>query len=289
MKKDLFYISIMIFTNHHWFLCKTLPIEQPKNYIITAWWEQRSASNHNVLVYHKWIVKEISWKDVWDTMQLIRLVPYLLDDINKSNDMSDGFVRTILSILGRYTGYDEAKDKQYYYIPKLTGNRLVKAFNEIDFFCDSYDTNIIDEKKWWFAIDRDITITNKDQETYILWQFFWLCFIYWKPTISKGILSAYKIQVPILRYEIVEQLEKIVHILRGHFFVIHANYNTTQQVYEITTNDYDLLAYIRVIYGDTINVILIDKVLDLQKEIFIQYGISKQQKELRWKLYEVKR
>jgi hypothetical protein len=113
--------------------------------------------------------------------------------------------------------------------------------------------------------------------------------VYGKPTINKDIFSAYKIQVPILRYEITEQIEKIVSLLREYNFVINTSYNNDQQVFEVTTNDYDLLAYIRILYGDEMNATLIDKILDLQKEIFIQYGISAEQKAMRWKLYEVRR
>lgn len=123
----------------------------------------------------------------------------------------------------------------------------------------------------------------------MLGQFFGLCFVYGKPTINKDIFTAYKIQIPVLRYEIVEHIEKIVTLLREHYFVININHNTTQQIVEITTNDYDLLAYIRILYGDEMKASLIDKILDLQKEIFIQYGISAEQKSMRWKLYEVKR
>ena len=50
-----------------------------------------------------------------------------------------------------------------------------------------------------------------------------------------------------------------------------------------------LLAYLRILLGEDTNVILIDKVLELQQEIFIQYGISPEQKKLRRQLYEVKR
>ena len=222
-------------------------------------------------------------------MQLIRLVPNTIDSINSSNDLSDWFVRTVRSILWRYNWYDERTNQHYYYIPKLTGEKLVTIFNQIDFFVDKYDTTIIDEKKWWFTIDDTIIITEEEREKYTLWQFFGLCMVYGKPTIKKDIFTAYKIQVPILRYEIVEQLDKIVSLLREQYFVINVNYNTDQQVVEITTNDYDLLAYIRILYGDEMNASLIDKILDLQKEIFIQYGISAQQKSMRWKLYEVKR
>lgn len=222
-------------------------------------------------------------------MQLIRLTPNQVTKINESNDLSDWFVRTVRSILWRYTWYDEHTNQQYYYIPKLTGETLVNRLNQLDFFVDKYDINIIDVKKWWLTIWESITITEDERAKHILGQFFWLCFIYGKPTISKEIFTAYKIQVPILHYEVTEQLDTITRILRQYNFVVNANYNNAQQVYEITTNDYDLLAYIRILYGDEMNASLIDKILDLQKEIFIQYGISAQQKSMRWKLYEVKR
>ena len=140
---------MIILTDNNWFLCTTLPQENPKIYTITAGWEQRSSSDHTVLVSHKWIIKEISWKDIGNTMQLIRLVPDHVKKINESNDLSDWFVRTVRSLLWRYTGYDENTNQHYYYIPKLTGEKLVAMFNQMDFFVDKYDTNIIDEKKWW--------------------------------------------------------------------------------------------------------------------------------------------
>lgn len=92
-----------------------------------------------------------------------------------------------------------------------------------------------------------------------------------------------------MRYEIVEQLNNLVLLLRNSYFVVNAHYNENQQVYEITTNDYDLLAYIRILYGDDMKASLVDKILDLQKEIYIQYGISSEYMSMRWKLYEVKR
>jgi hypothetical protein len=240
-------------------------------------------------VVHKGEIKEISWKDLGNTMQLIRLTSNQVKKINESNDLSDWFTKTVRSVLWRHTGYDEMSNKNYYYIPKLNGNKLIERLNQLDFFLDIYDITIIDEKKWWFTIWSSIDITEKERTYYILGQFFWLCLLYGKPTINKDIFSAYKIQVPILHYETAEKLYKIIHLLREYCFVVNSNHNTNQQVFEITTNDYDLLAYIRILHGDDMNATLVDKILDLQKEIFIQYGISSEQKNMRWKLYEIKR
>lgn len=279
----------MIQLDQFWFVSTTSEAANLKEHTITAGGETWQSLDHTVVVVHKNVLKEVNWKDLGNTMQLIRIVPHILKQINEKNDMSDTFVRAVLSVLSRYTGYDEHTNQHYFYIPKLTGSKLIERFNQLDFFTDSYTTNIIDENKWWFVVDRDISVTSEQREEYILAQFFGLCFMYGKPTVTKEIFSAYKIQVPILRYEIVEQLDSLVLLLRNLYFVVNAHYNESQQVYEITTNDYDLLAYIRILYGDEMNASLIDKVLDLQKEIYIQYGISSQYTPMKWKLYEVKR
>ncbi len=279
----------MIQTNLHWFLCIDQPHADHKTFTITAGWQPRTESDHTVLVLHKWQIKETPWKDLGNTMQLIRLIPHQLDAINESNDMSDGFVRVVRSVFGWYTGYDEQTNLSYHYVPKLIGPHLVERLNRFDFFVDRYDITIIDDKKWWCTLWSDIAITEDERRQYILWQWFGICLLYGKPTITKDVFTSYKIQVPILRFEVAESLDQIISLLRSYGFVINAHHNESQQTYEITTNDYDLLAYTRILYGDEMNASIIDKILDLQKEIFIQYGISTDHKSMRWKLCEVKR
>ncbi len=81
----------------------------------------------------------------------------------------------------------------------------------------------------------------------------------------------------------------IITTLRDYGFVLNLTYNESQQISDITTNDYTLLAYIRILLGEQVDIILIDKVLEIQNDIFIQYGVSPDQKTMRWQLYEVKR
>ena len=110
-----------------------------------------------------------------------------------------------------------------------------------------------------------------------------------KATIQKNIFSGYKIQVPVLQYTLHERLEIIINKMRSYGFVINVTHNNDQQISDITTSDYMLLAYIRILLGEKLEVILIDKVLEIQKEIYIQYGVSPDQQEMRWQLYEIKR
>jgi hypothetical protein len=282
----------MIHTDLNGFLCTTLPVSANRGYTINAWGESRAASDHTVVVLHKWELREVSRKDLGNTMQLIRLTPDVMDIINTSNNLSEWFVRAVRSVLRRYSWYDENADQQYCYIPKLVGQKLVTILNQMDFFVDKYDTTIIDEKKWRFVIDESDQISLKETteiKKYILWQWFGLCLIYGRPTITKDVFVSYKIQVPTIRYEICEQLDNIIRLLRNYFFVINISHNTDTKITEITTSDYDLLAYIRILYGEEMKASLVNKILDLQDKIFIQYGMSKSQKQMRRKLCEVKR
>ena len=92
-----------------------------------------------------------------------------------------------------------------------------------------------------------------------------------------------------MRYDIVEKVNGIVEKLRSYGFVVNLIYTIEQHTITLTTNDYMMLAYIRILIGEKTDVILIDKVLEIQQEIFIQYGISPEQKKMRRQLYEVKR
>ena len=220
-------------------------------------------------------------------MQLIRLVPNRIKEINENTDMSDWFVDAMYSVLGRYTWYDEVSNTSYHYIPKLSGEKMTTKLDVLDLFSQWGGTTILDEKKGWFTLH-----THKEHDNsqdYILAEFFWLCFIYGKPTLQNNVLTGYKIQVPILHYDIVNKLEKIIKTMRSYGFVVNITHNQDQQICEITTSDYTLLAYIRILLGEQLEVILIDKVLEIQKEIFIQYGVSPDQQNMRRQLYEVKR
>ena len=123
----------------------------------------------------------------------------------------------------------------------------------------------------------------------MLAEFFALSFLFGRATIQNNVLNGYKFQIPVLHYEISEKIEGIIKKLRSYGFVINLVYNIEQHTITLTTNDYMLLAYLRILLGEGAHVILIDKVLEIQQEIFIQYGISPEQKKMRRQLYEVKR
>ncbi len=279
----------MLLTDTHWFLCMTTSSDNLKEYTITAWWQTRTTVDHTMLVWHKEQLKEIAWKDLGNTMSLIRLIPNMLDQINEANDMSDSFITAFLSAFALYAWYDETIDQHYHYIPKTTGDRLDILVRQTENFLQKNTLTIINAQKWRFTISHNLSLSEAEKRKYTLAQFLGMALVYGKALIVKDTLTAYKIQIPTHAYTIVESLDQLSQEMRKLSFVINTQHNTDQQVYEITTSDYDLLAYLRILHGDEMKAMLIDKMLDLSKEICIQYPVSPEQKAMRWKLYEVKR
>lgn len=103
-------------------------------------------------------------------MQLIRLVPNRIKEINENTDMSEGFIRTLYSVLTRYSGYDEVNNQHYHYIPKQTGEKLLAKLDAIDLFCEWSGTEILDEKKGRFTVHMPTESMTSDN--YILAEFF---------------------------------------------------------------------------------------------------------------------
>lgn len=269
------------------FLCLSAQVTSSKQYAINAGGQVWNQTDHLMIVVHKWVIKEIAWKDLWNTMLLVRLVPNRIKEINDNTDMSEWFIDAMYSVLERYSWYDEIKNISYQYIPKLSGEKLREKLDALDLFSQWGGTTLVDEKKGRFMVHKNKS--DDDKNEYILAEFFTLCFLFGKATIQNDILKSYKVQVPVFHYDIQEKIEEIIMRMRWYGFVINLVNNNKQQVIDITTNDYMLLAYLRILLGEDSSVILIDKVLEIQQEIFIQYGISPEQKNMRRQLYEIKR
>ena len=276
-----------LYTDSDGFLCKDKEQLSPKNYSINAGGQTWEQWDHSMIVRHKGVIKEISWKDLWNTMYLVRLVPNRIQEINNNTDMSPWFIDVMYSVLSRYSWYDEINNTSYQYIPKLSWPSLTEKLDTLDLFSQRWWTTILDEKKWRFILHKKEISDHKSE--YVLAEFFALSFLFGKSTIKKNILNWHKIQIPVLRYDIVEKVNGIVEKLRSYGFVVNLIYTIEQHTITLTTNDYMMLAYIRILIGEKTDVILIDKVLEIQQEIFIQYGISPEQKKMRRQLYEVKR
>ena len=276
-----------LYTDSEGFLCKNKEPLSPRQYSINAGGQTWDQWDHMMIVRHKGIIKEILWKDLWNTMLLIRLIPNRIQEINNNTDMSPWFIDAMYSVLSRYSWYDEINNTSYHYIPKLSWPSLTEKLDALDLFSQRWGTTLLDEKKWRFTLHKKEISDHKSE--YVLAEFFALSFLFGRATIQKNILSGYKLQIPVLHYDISDKIENIVKKLRSYGFVINLIYTTEQNIITLTTNDYMMLAYIRILLGENSDVILIDKVLEIQQEIFIQYGISPEQKKMRRQLYEVKR
>ncbi len=278
----------LLHIDNNWFLWPShSQDDDSKIFSIIAWGEVRNEIDHPVLVVHKKAVKLIAWKDLGDTMQLIRLVPNSIIEINNNTDMSDSWIKRMYHILTWYPWYDEVTNTSYSYIPKLSGERLEEMIERFERFSQTKWISLIDKDRWWF--DVTISANTTQNHHHILAEFIGLYLVFWKATLQHHELKAIKLQIPALDYSIREKIEIILERMRSHYLIINYHLDENQQVITLSSNDPDLLAYIRIVEADDADIFLTNKILELQQEILTSYSLPDSYKDLRWKLYQVKR
>lgn len=259
--------------------------DSTKSWAIRAWGEVWTESDHDVLVRHKQQIKTIAWKDLGNTMQLIRLVSDTLPYLNTTTDMSPGFVASMLSVLTRYAWYDEETNTSYYYLPNISGTKLEGIIQQFHDFLGKQAISMVNHQHGRYTLDIDLSQVS---DTYVLAQYLWLCLVYGKPTIVKQQLRSYRIQLSALQHDILEQVETIVQQLRKHYLVINSSYNSQSQQIQVDSSDPILLSYIQILLNDP-ELVVINNILEVQEEITRLYTLPNNLSWLRWKLYTIKR
>lgn len=256
-----------------------------KEFMINAWGELWSANDHMMLVYHKKKIKTIARKDLWNTMKLIRIVDTSTNN-NLTNKSSDSFITSLLSVFKRYHGYDEETNQPYYYLPKISWERLDSIIKSSNDFCQYEAITIINQEHWRYQINLKEDISH-DLDN-VLAQYIALYLIYGKATIRNNILKSYRIQIPYFHYKVIDHIEKIVDKLRTHHFVINSTHNKEHEQFQLDTNDYELLQYVKVLLQDEYKIELHD-VLEIKKKITSMYSLPKNIESYTRKLYQVRR
>ncbi len=135
--------------------------------------------------------------------------------------------------------FDEETGKKYYFIPWL-GEVQQKEKNTI--LKKLWTTYTIEKTTKWMIVSGIEDDTNEND---ILWYFLGLLLIYGKWEIKGKELNSIKIQIPLsgqhLAHE--ESLDVKIHILqqKGIFLKADKLINKNGMVYQISTNDYELL------------------------------------------------
>lgn len=218
-------------------------------------------------------------------MQLVRVIKNLTPQLNQECDMSPAFVRAMYQVLTRYQGYDETSDTHYHYIPKLSGARLEAVLERFDVFGEWKGTKILDTHKGRF----EVHLPEAQDHEYILAQFFALFLIYGKISKKAQVLTGLQVQIPVLHHQVVERLTSYIALLRSYGFVLTFHHHDQQQIATLSSSDPTLLAYTRILIGDQDDLIIVNKILEIQNQIFIHYGVIPLESHQKLQLYEVKR
>lgn len=264
-----------MYFDNNWFLSLEADISNPKIYTHTIGWQLLSHTDHLVLVWHKQEIKVINRKDLGKTMMLLRS-----KSVN-SKDNASG----VHNMLTLFSGFDEHTGQSYYFFPRIHGAELMRIADSL------WTLHTIDQGKGRFTISKE-----SPDEHNLLYKLFVLFVIGGTALIKGDNLLSLKIQISIptplfARKEVLEGLVHDLHLigysLSGYFIEQKNGW-----VYEITTNDYDILPSLQERDKSLASVQKIttkELAEQVQSQLFEQYPDSK---TLLWntliKLFEVK-
>ena len=217
-----------MYIDNNWFLSIHSDINNPRVYTHTIAGQTFWDTDHLVLVRHKNEIKEMHRKDLGKKMLLIRQSLSLWSTIMPTN----------YNMLTLFSGYDEFTGSEYFFFPKINGERLQNIVETIE------NISILDLTKWWFQISKQI-----EEEDNLLYKLFILATIAGKCLIKNNRLLSFKVQIQIptpffSRKEILDGLVQDLQLL-GYNIAGHFMQQANGWTYEINTNDYDILEYIR--------------------------------------------
>ena len=218
----------------NWFLCVKSDLSNPKEYTqsIAGRWNI-SSIDHLVLVRHKKELKIINRKDLGKTMSL------LFVDSSDWNNIQTNLQNEIENnMLTLFSWFDEESGQNYCFFPKINGEKLRTIAESL------WTIDIVDANKGRFRVNGSI-VNNTDK----LYPLYVLSVIYGKISSRWTALLSLKIQIPIpaTHFWVKEFLDNCIHDIQIHGYAI-ASYCTEQKsgrLYEITTNDYEILTYLK--------------------------------------------
>lgn len=217
-----------MYIDNNWFLSLPSDISNPKLYTHTLGGQNIVQEDHLVLVWHKQQVKEMHWKDLGKTMELLALPKGSWTTMTTRSTM-----------LTLFSGFDEKSWKDYYFFPKVHGEKLESLAASL------WALSLVDKDKWWFQLNDWVSSENTDA----LHQLFILYHIAGKALIKWDSLLSIKIQLslPVPFFSRKEIIDWLIHELQSVWYSIASYYSQQNNwwIYEITTNDYDILSYIQ--------------------------------------------
>ena len=213
-----------------------------KTYRHNFQWFDFEEENCIFYVWHKKEIKLIESKNLWSTMSVFFLKDWILEVNELTNNIKDW----IITACQIFNAFDEDNWWFYNFLPYFP-TKSVEEKNEL---LKKLWLNIqlSNSPKWILIKNNDwndkINIENLDIE-WKIWFLFGLTLLYWKFESKWEKLSAIKIQLPLFGQflSIWDEIRNIQRLLQNEwiFIQISENVQWDKHIYEITSNDYELL------------------------------------------------
>ena len=213
-----------------------------KTYRHNFQWYDFDDENCIFYVWHKKEIKLIESKNLWSTMNVFCIKDWYMD-IENLNENIKNWISVACQI---FNAFDEENWWFYNFLPYFPTKALEEK-NEL--FKNLWlNVELSSSPKW-------VLIKNSESHSKILvedlniewqiWFLFWLTLLYWKFENKWEKLSAIKIQLPLFGQflSVWDKLKDIQKNLQKEwiFIQISENIQWDKHMYEITSNDYELL------------------------------------------------
>ena len=213
-----------------------------KTYRHNFQWFTFEEENCIFYVWHKKEIKLIESKNLWSTMNVF----FLKDWILEMNELTNNIKDWIITACQIFNAFDEENWWFYNFLPYFP-TKSVEEKNEL-FKKLWLNIRLSNSPKWVLIKNNEeyskILIKDLDIE-WKIWFLFGLILLYWKFENKWEKLSAIKIQLPLFGQflSIWDEIRNIQRLLQNEwiFIQISENVQWDKHIYEITSNDYELL------------------------------------------------
>ena len=209
-----------------------------KTYRHNFQWYNFEDENCIFYVWHKKEIKLIESKNLWSTMNVFFIKDVKLDIKELDNNIKNW----ILKSCQIFSAFDEDNGWFYNFLPYFPTKTLEEKNN---IFSKLWlNINLSNSSKWILINSSKIDTEDLDV-LWQLWFLFWLTLLYWKYENKWDKLSSLKIQLPLFGQflTIWDDIRDIQRNLQNNwiFIQISENIQWDKHMYEITSNDYELL------------------------------------------------
>ena len=209
-----------------------------KTYRHNFQWYNFEEENCMFYVWHKKEIKLIESKNLWSTMNVFFIKDVKLDIKELNNNIKNWILRSCQI----FSAFDEDNGWFYNFLPYFPTKTLEEKNN---IFSKLWlNINLSNSSKWILINSSKINTEDLDV-LWQLWFLFWLTLLYWKYENKRDKLSSIKIQLPLFGQflTIWDDIRDIQRNLQNNwiFIQISENIQWDKHMYEITSNDYELL------------------------------------------------